>query len=344
MHLIDGSYGEGGGQILRYATALSTCTQKPIHITNIRAKRSIPGLRPQHYAAISLLQTLCNADASGLAVGSEEIMYTPKNIEGTSVKYDIGTAGSMTLVYQAILLGLHNSPKPIQIELSGGTDVRWSPSWDYFEKVFLTVLTKLGITTKTKLLQRGYYPQGGGITQVSIIPPTRLKPLDFIQEPDYPAIEGIINIANLPDQIATRIQHAVIKYAVKNDLNVSIKTNQSTALSPGVGICLWAVSNTGVLGVSHLGEKGVSAETVGTEAITKLHRMISHGATIDNHLFDQIFPYLALQENPSRCRVEKINDHAKTTMWLLKQFFDIKIELSSQESCIDVMIHRNKTI
>ncbi|MBU0497469.1 MAG: RNA 3'-terminal phosphate cyclase [Candidatus Thermoplasmatota archaeon] len=344
MHLIDGSYGEGGGQILRYATALSTCTQKPIHLTNIRAKRSIPGLRPQHFAAISILQSLCNADTTGLAVGSEEITYVPKKIDGTSTKYDIGTAGSLTLVYQAILLALYNLQNPIQIELTGGTDVRWSPSWDYFEKVFLTTLKKLGITTKTKILQRGYYPQGGGVTQLSIMPPTHLHPIEWASEPRYPTIEGTIHIANLPDQIATRIQHAVIKYAVKHDLNASVQTNRSTALSPGVCISLWAISNTGILGVSHLGEKGISAETVGTGAITKLHRMISHGATVDNQLFDQILPYMALQEKPSRCRVENINEHAKTTIWLLQQFFDIKIEFSSQESFVDVMIKRNKTI
>ncbi len=338
---IDGSYGEGGGQIVRYAAALATHTHTPIHITNIRANRPNPGLRPQHYAAFHFLQQLSNAETDGINVGSEEVTFKPSTIKPGSYKYDIGTAGSITLVYQACLLAVHTIKKPLTISLIGGTDVRWAPSWDYFTHVFLPTLHKLGITTKPHLIQRGYYPKGGGQAELTINPIEKITPLHNGEEPHYDLIQGTIHYAHLPDHIPQRIKHTIQKYAVKHDLKVSLEIdNQTNPISPGTGVTLWTCSKKGCLGASQPGERGIRAEELGNSVITELHQQIENEATLDNHLFDQILPYMVLSEKTSNCRVSTMSNHAQTTMWLLKQFFDVDFDLAAEETYVDVAVKK----
>ena len=150
---IDGSYGEGGGQIVRTAVALSALTNTPITITNIRANRPVPGLRPQHFTAVSCMQSMCQAKTEGLSVSSSTLTFTPGTIIPGSYSFDVGTAGSITLVFQTCLLSALRATSPITIELKGGTDVRWAPSWDYFVYVFLPLIHKLGIKTEVQLIR-----------------------------------------------------------------------------------------------------------------------------------------------------------------------------------------------
>ena len=225
---IDGSYGEGGGQIVRYAAALATRTQTPIHIAHIRANRPHPGIRPQHYAVLSFLEQLCTADTEGIAVESEELMFTPGSITPGSFTYDIGTAGSITLVYQACLLAIHDLKEPLHISLTGGTDVRWAPSWDYFTHVFLPIINKMGIKVEANLIQRGYYPKGGGKAEITIHPLQKNTSLFYNTEPHYEQIEGIIHYAHLPEHIPHRIKHTLQKYATKHTLPLSIEIQEIT--------------------------------------------------------------------------------------------------------------------
>ena len=167
---IDGSYGEGGGQILRNAVAFSTLTKKPIKIINIRANRPNPGIKPQHYISIKAISELCNAKIKGLGIGSSDLFYEPGDFIGGKYKFEIGTAGSIPLVYQAIILASVNTKEPVTINLTGGTDVKWSPSWDYLKYIFLSHLKKIGLKVDAKLIKRGYYPKGGGEAEITINP------------------------------------------------------------------------------------------------------------------------------------------------------------------------------
>jgi len=342
MQEIDGSYGEGGGQIVRYATALSAHTQTPIHIINIRANRPNPGLRPQHYAALSFLKELCTADTEGIAVGSEEVIFKPKSITPGSFAFDIGTAGSITLVYQACLLAVHDIKKPLQINLTGGTDVRWAPSWDYFIHVFLPTIKKMGITVHATLNQRGYYPKGGGKAEILIHPTQKITALHYNTDPNYDKINGVIHYAQLPEHIPQRIKHTLQKYAIKHTLKLSIETEEiTTAQSPGTGLTLWTQTKNGILATSQPGERGIRAEELATTVITDLHQQMQNNATIDTHLLDQILPYMVLADMPASCRVSHISNHARTTMWLLKQFFNIDFALSAEETYVDVVVKKH---
>jgi RNA 3'-phosphate cyclase len=321
MITIDGSYGEGGGQILRTAVSLSVLTQTPITVTTIRANRSNPGLRPQHLLALSIMKQLTDAETKGLHIGSSEIVFQPRTLRGGSFEFDIGTAGSMVLVFQTIILGLVKTKAPVMVRLHGGSDVRWSPSWDYFTQVFLPVLEQMGLKVSAQLQRRGYYPKGGGEAEIRIDPLDEdLSPIIFdVFQPTQ--IEGMIHLGNLPDHIAKRMKHEVLKKLVNKKINCSIRTQHTKSLSPGVGLTLWARSQTGSIGAVSLGEKGLSAETVADNAIESMLSDVEQQATVDVCLSDQILPYLAFCNGRSVFYVRQLSDHFKTNLWVLKHFY-----------------------
>jgi RNA 3'-phosphate cyclase len=340
MITIDGSYGEGGGQILRYAIALSIITNTPIEIHHIRKNRTPPGLKPQHYTALSLMKTLSNAEVQGLEIGSTKVSFYPHEVPGGVYDVSIGTAGSIPLVFQACLLCGLVSHKPLQITVTGGTDVQWSPSWDYFHQVFISALQTMNIPVKATLHQRGYYPQGGGKATISMNPLRTIQPIDFTHDTIEPNVEGIIHSALLPDHISTRMKHTAIKTLLKHDIQSSIITQNHTTPSPGVGITLWSKTKTHNLGVSMMGKKGIPSEKIGINAAETLCKDVKADATIDSNLFDQLLPYMALASGTSHVRVRHISNHAKTTLWLLQQFLQHDIsDVIKEHSLHHVSIH-----
>jgi RNA 3'-terminal phosphate cyclase (ATP) len=335
---IDGSYGEGGGQIVRTAVALSVLTKQPIEITNIRAGRPIPGLRPQHFTALSCIRTICDAEVDGLSIHSTNLKFTPHDIKPGTYTFDIGTAGSMTLVFQACLLSAFHSSEPLTIILRGGTDVRWAPSWDYFAHIFIPLISKIGIKTGIKLLKRGYYPTGGGEATMTIHPVEKLLPFSAQDPQSFTEMSGIIHRANLPDHISTRMKHAAIKTALKQNLRSTIQIEAAPSSSTGTGITLWSESDRTILGSTVLGEKTLSAETVGETAANHLIQEIHSGATLDRYAIDQILPYLVLAPKGSACLIREISNHTQTNMWLIKQFFPVDFEVTPQQNALRIVV------
>lgn len=337
---IDGSYGEGGGQILRNSVALSTLTKKPIKITNIRANRPNPGIKPQHYISIKSIQELCDAEIKGLEIGSPTITFKPGDIKGGKFKFDIGTAGSITLVFQAFILASLNTETPITIQLTGGTDVKWSPSWDYFNHVFIPFLKKIGLNVNANLIKRGYYPKGGGEAEITIYPCEKIKPLKLDKYQEFSTANGIINIANLPDHISTRIGHSVVKSLLKKDINTKIEVEESTSLSPGTGVTLWVENKDTILGTTVLGEREITSEELGKNATNNLLKEIESDVTLDVYAFDQLLPYMALAKDhgKSTCYIREMTDHAKTNIWLLQQFLDAQFEAKQSEDNLKITV------
>jgi RNA 3'-terminal phosphate cyclase (ATP) len=335
---IDGSYGEGGGQIVRTAVALSVLTNQPIHIQNIRANRPIPGLRPQHFTALSCIQALCDAEVDGLSINSKTLKFTPHTIKPGNYSFDVGTAGSMTLVFQACLLSGLKTPGPLTIHLQGGTDVRWAPSWDYFASVFLPLVKKLGVNAEVRLIKRGYYPTGGGEAVLTIHPTDHLVSFQVDEPQLFHEMQGIIHLANLPDHIGTRMKHAAIRTAVQHDLRSSLRIDAAPSSSPGTGITLWSTSEATILGSTILGEKKISAELVGEQAARQLLQEITSGATLDLYAIDQLLPYLAYAPKQSTCLIRELSTHTNTNMWLMKQFFPVDFEVSPQQNIMRITV------
>ena len=337
---IDGSYGEGGGQILRCAVGLSTILNKPVRITNIRANRPTPGIKAQHYVVIKSIKEMSDAKTENLEIGSTKLTFIPGEFKGGNYKFDIGTAGSITLVFQALILASLKTDKKLNIKLTGGTDVKWSPSWDYFKHVFLPIIKKIGIKVDVNLIKRGYYPKGGGEAEINIFPGFNLKTLRLDKETVFSKIKGIVNIGQLSSGISKRIKHSTIRSLLKNNLQADITIEESKTLSPGTGITIWTDSKDIILGSSVLGERGIPSEEIGKNVVNNLLSEVSSNSTIDTYAFDQILPYIAISKGESTCIVREISNHAQTNMWLIKQFLETNFQAKQEENNFNIVVNK----
>ncbi len=331
---IDGSYGEGGGQILRTSVSLSALTLKPVRVANIRANRPQPGLKKQHLGGVELTARLVNAKVDGLRIGSTEVIFQPQERYGGEFTLDVGTAGSISLLLQAALLPATLAPNPITFKLRGGTDVNWSPPIDYLREVFARVLSKLGPSIEIQQIRRGHYPRGGGEVLCRVIPVQHLNSIKSVDFGEVREISGISHCVRLPEHVATRQASLAIevlhdKLGIKAAIHTeSYPKSNDPHLSPGSGIVLWAISeNSSVLGTDRLGEKRERAELVGTKAALQLVDEISTGKAIDSHLCDMLVPYLAVADGMSEIGVTKITSHLITNIWTIKKILGTRIEI-----------------
>jgi len=323
---IDGSFGEGGGQILRTSVSLAALTMKPIRISKIRAGRPKPGLKRQHLSGIKLTGELVDASIKGLEVGSTEITFIPSQRRSGSFNIDVGTAGSISLILQAVLPPAVLAPEPITFQIRGGTDVNWSPPIDYLKNVFSPMIGRLGASIDIEQKKRGHYPKGGGEVLCKITPAVNLNPVNLVNIGKISAVNGISHCVRLPPHVAERQASSaeeVIRRALEVDVRIRIETysrKDDHHLGPGSGIVLWADGENGVrLGADQLGEKGIRAEDVGKSAANQLVREVSTGRAIDSHLADMIVPYLAIANGESKIGITEISTHLTTNLWTIKQ-------------------------
>ena len=331
---IDGSYGEGGGQILRTSISLAALTMKTVRISKIRAGRPKPGLRRQHLAGIQLTGDLVDASIEGLEVGSTEIIFSPQKRRGGSFSFDVGTAGSLSLILQAVLPPAVLAPEPVIFQVRGGTDVKWSPPVDYLHNVFTPLISRLGPTVEIEQKKRGHYPRGGGEVICKVTPVKELKSLNLVDFGELDGVDGISHCVRLPSHVAERQASAAEQVIQeKLDFEVSIETesyskNNDHHLGPGSGIVLWADGSNGTrLGADGLGERGERAERVGTKAAEQLVNEVSMGKAIDSHLGDMIVPYLAIADGESSIGISEVTSHLSTNLWTIKQILDTTMQL-----------------
>jgi len=332
---IDGSYGEGGGQILRTSIALSSLTFKPVRIYNIRKKRSNPGLRPQHFMGIKVAAEFCDAKVKGLEIGSTEIEFVPGRRKIPEFKeIDIGTAGSIGLLLQTILPLLLFAEQPVKLRIKGGTAGLGAPPIDYVKYVKIPLLRKMGCEIEMKVVRHGFYPKGGGIVEIFVKPVERLKPLELMERGDLRIIRGISVVGSLPSHIAERQARAAEE--MLKEFPIEIKRKVEDTFSPGTCITLWAECENSVLGGDALGKKGKPAEEVGREAANSLLEAIRSGAALDKHMADQILLYLSLAKGKSRVSVEGITQHCLTNAHVIRKILGIEVRIDEKRKIIEV--------
>ena len=328
---IDGSKGEGGGAVVRVAIALSAVTGKEIRINNIRAKRSSPGLRAQHLMGIRAVAELCNAEVEGDEIHSKEIEFKPSEIQARKINVDVGTAGSITLVLQALMVPAIFAEDRVKVKITGGTDVKWSPPIDYLRYVTLPLLQKFGYDGKVEVERRGYYPKGGGKV-VAEFGPSELAEINLTERGKILSAEGISHAhQNLEKaRVArrqTRSARPLIYKRLANegvDSDIIMKQEYCESPSYGSGLILWVRTENSVIGSDSLGEKGRTAERVGQDAVGGLLKELDSGAALDRWMGDQVVPYLALAGGS--VRVSEITEHARTNVMLANKFgFDVRI-------------------
>lgn len=329
MYNIDGSYGEGGGQLLRTAVALASIAGIPIQLHNIRGGRSNPGMSAQHLSAVRTVAALCDAEVAGLEMRSTELSFRPGKLRGGHFRCDVGTAGSITLVLQAVVPVALFCDTPVHLVITGGTDVKAAPPLDYFRHVFLPLLARLGLSLKINPIRRGYYPRGGGEVEVWITP-GRPRSLQLKTPGTVEEIGGIVHASNLPSHIADRMERAVAGAFAGFPLGHIKKETpgRGEAIGQGGAAVVWASSTHTVLGGSALAERGVPAERVAENASRELREEIESGATLDIHAADQMLVYLALAGGESRFLCRTFSSHARTAVWLLEQFLPARFRIS----------------
>lgn len=317
---LDGSYGEGGGQILRTAVALSAVTGKPVEIHSIRKMRPKPGLAAQHVKAVEAVSSICDAEIEGCSLHSTYLSFKPAKIKGGTYNIDIGTAGSITLLLQCLMPAAMHAPSPVKLTITGGTDVAWSPPIDYLRYVTLGALSRMGYECALRLVRRGYYPRGGGCIEATINLST-LKKTSFDKNPCN-IVEGISHSSGLPAHVAQRQATSAEKILREEGYISSISLEMKDETSTGSGITLWC----GTAGGSTLGKPGLRAEKVGSTAAVSILRELKPGAGVDIYLADQLIPYLALARGGS-FTTRSLTPHARTNMWVTEQFLDVKFKI-----------------
>jgi RNA 3'-phosphate cyclase len=337
---IDGSYGEGGGQVLRTAVALAAITGRPLSIHNIRAKRPKSGLAPQHLAAVRAVGALCGASVNGLALRSTALTFAAGELRGGRYDFDVGTAGSITMVLQALLPVLVACGRRSEITVHGGTDVRKAPPLDYFREVTLPLLERMGVRAEMTLQRRGYYPRGGGDVTLAVAP-ARLRPFDAVKAGPVQRIRGLAHVAGIDVGIAVRMRDACIAALPGcGPLEPRIEIAQLSpqrAVGTGGAIVAWVQTESSVLGAGRVAERGIRAETLGSAVGAELRADLESGASIDVHAADQMLVYLALARGGS-FSTRLLSSHAQTVIWLIEQFLPVRFETAAEGSQVIVRV------
>lgn len=354
---LDGTYGEGGGALVRVALALSTLTGKEFKVVNIRAGREQGGLKAQHLSAIKALKEITGAETNEIALGSTELWFKPGKIKRGIYEIDIGTAGSITLLLQALIVPIMFAPSKVTLKIRGGTCGKWQASVDYLQQVLLPQLQRFVEKMELKILKRGYYPAGGGEVMLEISPKFELKkaatvemflddlkmkvdPIRLTEQGKLEQVRGIINVSlELAEkQVAERIVAAVEVALKKLEVPINVRVDYVKTQSVGGEILLYALCsekgkmnliNPVILGADVLLEKGKSSEEIGKEVALKLISEIESKAAVDSHLADQLIPFMALLPG-SEIKVKEVSEHAKTNIYVAEKFLSIGFRMDGQ--------------
>ncbi len=326
---IDGSHGEGGGQLSRCAMALAAITGRPLHLENIRAKRARPGLMAQHMTALRAVAAVSGGVLEGAEPGATEIRFRPGRIAGGDYHFAVGTAGSIALVLQALLPVALHADSLVRITITGGTDVKMAPPVDYLRMVFFPLLKRMGIELTLESVRHGYYPKGGGVVGLAVQPCRRPNGLVAEIPGAAVAIRGIAHVANLPLHIPERMA-AAARTHLAGIAPVHIETavlGEEEAFGTGGAMVLVAETEHSLLGAATVAQRGVSAEHLGNEAGEALRAELAAKAAVDTHAADQLLIYAAQAHEPSRFTVREVSQHASTVMWLIAQFLPVRFKV-----------------
>jgi RNA 3'-terminal phosphate cyclase (ATP) len=327
---IDASFGEGGGQILRSALALSVITGAAMRLFNVRAHRPQPGLKPQHLQAVKAAAAISAAQVEGAALGSQTLCFEPAGLQAGKYAFDIGTAGSVSLLLQTLALPLSFADGPSRLTLVGGTHVPWSPCYHYLQWQWLPYLAAAGYHIDCSLERAGFYPRGGGLLQVNIRPSGQLSPLKLSERGRLLRIRGLSGVGRLDRSIAERQRTQALGRLRGLAVPLEIDAVEVPSASPGTFIVLQAEFEGGRCCASALGARHKPAERVADEAVDALRADIEAGGAIDAWLADQLLLPLAFVPEQSSFSVCRISQHLRTNAKLLRYFLPVAIEIEGE--------------
>jgi RNA 3'-terminal phosphate cyclase (ATP) len=324
MITIDGSMGEGGGQIIRTSLALSLITGQPFIVRNIRAGRSKPGLLRQHLTAVNAAAAIGQADVRGNEIGSKELLFSPGKIKAGTYKFSVGTAGSTTLVLQTILPALVIADDRSEIVLEGGTHNPYAPPYDFLDRVFLPLLRKTGPRVTCALEKPGYYPAGGGRFRVAIEPAEKLMPLEILERGELKKRSAQAIVCQIPANVAKRELQTV-----QSMLNWSENELRPVVLEgsqgPGNVLMIEILFEQITVLFTGFGERGVPAEAVARKACQEVREYLASSAPVDSYLADQLLLPLAMA-GKGRFLTMTPSRHTRTNIDVIQKFVNINID------------------
>ena len=329
---LDGTFGEGGGQILRSSLALSLLTGRPFHLRNVRARRAKPGLQPQHLMSVRAAATIGQADVLGATLHSGDLTFTPGQVRPGKYPFRIGTAGATGLVLHTLYLPLAlGAVEPSELVLEGGTHVSTSPCFHFLDVTWRAYLEQMGLRVTLRMRRPGFYPRGGGVVEAHVQPGARLRGLRLAGRNPVEAARGFSAVAGLPEDIARRQARRAAHRLKQAGLKVDLREETWPG---GPGTVLAVVLDTTPVPTLFfgLGARGKPAERVADEAVDQaLAYLNASGAAVDAHSADQIVLPLALAEGPSTFSVAEVTSHLLTNVAVIRRFVDRDIVCEGEE-------------
>jgi RNA 3'-terminal phosphate cyclase (ATP) len=330
--IIDGSLGEGGGQVLRTSLTLSLVTGNPVRFVRIRAKRPKPGLAAQHLAAVAAAAKISGARVAGAEQGSQDLYFEPDRVRPTEVSLDIGTAGSTSLVLQTVAVPLAMADGPSRVTLTGGTHVPWSPTFDFLKSDWVPAMEQMGLGVKVRLERSGYFPAGGGKILGLIAGGGRPTALTRKVRGNLKTVKGHVFITRLHKAVAERAGREARRRLRRAGVAVRVDIEDRGGAGPGMGIHLEAVMHDGSrIGFSALGEKGKPAERVARAAANSLIDWLDTGAGVAPFLADQLLVPLALADGPSELTTSRVSRHLVTNAAVIQRLLPARITIEGEE-------------
>ena len=327
---IDGSHGEGGGQILRSALTLSAITQKPVQIENIRHNRKVPGLRPSHLSTIKILGKICNAKIDGLTVGSTSITFTPRQIQNTKLQENVGTAGSISLILQAVI-PLALAGKKLELSITGGTDVPWSPTANYTKLVLSEAYYRLGIKFEMNIIKRGYYPKGGGQINITISPCKKITPI-YLSRRDSKDAKILCSFSGVDKNEITNSVHSAKDILEQKGFFAQSQITQENALNPGASLLVYNHDQNSIHGADELFDAKNKFGKFATETFA------SSDLGADSNLSDMLVTPLALAKEMSIFTVKQISKHLETNLYITSKITGCKYGVGKVDGGFEVRI------
>ena len=325
--LIDGSVGEGGGQVLRTSLALACITGRPFHIENIRAARPNPGLAKQHLSCVRAATRISRAECTGDEIGSQILSFRPGPVQGGDYRFEVGSAGSATLVAQTVLPALFLADKPSSVTVTGGTHNPWAPPFDFLNESFLPAIWRSGFRARCRLLKHGFYPAGGGIIALAVTPAGRPRPIDLCARPTGAEIRARIYTAKLPSHIAARQQGLLGRAELEFAEIEQVEVGDSDGPGNCVMIRICTAVETTVF--TAFGQRGKPSKEVVSEVIETAVDFLGSGAAIDRYLADQLLIYIALSRAGS-FTTNQLSSHLLTNIQVIKKFLPVDFDVQEQ--------------
>jgi RNA 3'-terminal phosphate cyclase (ATP) len=344
MITIDGSRHSGSGTILRYAVALATLMGSPLQMTDIRVKRPKPGLRRQHLGALMACARVCSGTVEGAEVGSREIVYRPgPAVQPGTYAFDVGSAGSTTLLSFALTIPALFSYGPVSVTVIGGLFQDFAPTAYHMKHCLLPLLARMGAQVFLDVDKPGYVPKGQGRLIVRIHPVTApLKPLLLPEQGEACEVRGIALASHLAGQhVARRMAQACTQILQESGLRPTVEVVQDTsAAQPGAALAVWTETETGaMLGADMAGAHGRPSEKIGRSVARSLLQDLGTGATVDRHLADQLIVFAALAEGTTAYRIPAVTDHVESNLWLVQEILGAHADVQDNVVTVKGICH-----